>query len=266
MFSILIAHSDHGLCSKYVQYFQEQGIEAHMVHNGREALEQTLSGKYSIIVAELLMPEMRGMDLLSAIRRQLDIPVFLISEKPDEIDRILALEMGADDCLLAPISARELLARTKAMLRRTMPWESDLPLSRNSIQSVQVGDICVNPASYSATCSGTALDLTAVEFRILEILLRTSGHPVSREHLCLEALGREFTAYDRSIDVHVSNLRRKLGKHSNGSPRIHTIRGTGYLYALQANDAEPEPALSHTSARDRSTTPYSDSYAPLLSA
>jgi DNA-binding response OmpR family regulator len=176
-----------------------------------------------------MLPGSRGFEVLQKLRARSRVPVIMLTARGDEVDRILGLEIGADDYLPKPFNPRELAARINAVLRRTAAAAA--PETWSS-QSLRLGDIEFNPGSRSALRDSHPVELTAVEFDLLGVFLRAAGKVLPREALAREVLGRDLTAFDRSIDVHVSNLRRKLGTLPAGQERIKAVRGAGYLYAL----------------------------------
>jgi two-component system response regulator CpxR len=177
-----------------------------------------------------MLPAMQGFEVLRQIRAQSPIPVLMLTARGDDLDRILGLELGADDYLPKPFNPRELAARIRAILRRAKPQPSEL--APQLPEPILLGDLELDNAARVVRRGGEPLNLTTVEFQLLEVLLRAAGQVVTREVLVRDVLGREFSPFDRSIDVHVSNLRKKLGPHPDGTERIKGVRGFGYLYAV----------------------------------
>jgi two-component system response regulator CpxR len=177
-----------------------------------------------------MLPGINGFDVLRRIRVKSRIPVLMLTARGDDVDRIVGLEIGADDYLSKPFNPRELVARIRAILRRSQPVDT---LS-GARENVAIGDIEMDIATRTVRRSGELVELTVVEYDLLEKLLRSAGQIATREDLVKEVLGRELSPFDRSIDMHVSNLRKKLGHHLNGLERIKTIRGVGYIYAGSA--------------------------------
>jgi two-component system response regulator CpxR len=177
-----------------------------------------------------MLPEIDGFEVLRRIRTKSNTPVLMLTARGDDLDRILGLEMGADDYLPKPFNTRELSARVRAILRRANSTNANAALSE--IASIRVGDLELNAGARTVRCGDEALNLTAVEFDLLQRLLRSAGSVVGREELTKDVLGREFSPFDRSIDTHVWSLRRKVGNATDGTERIKGIRGVGYLYAL----------------------------------
>jgi len=238
---LLVIDDDNEFCSMLADYLEPEGFAVTSALTGVEGLEQALSAEYDLIVLDINLPEMSGFEVLRGIRSQLDTPVLVLSSRTAEVDRVVGLELGADDYLPKPFSLREFLARARAILRRT----EDRPVRktcRSSDGKIVVGDIELDAGLRTVCCKGKRLELTSVEFNVLEMLLQAAGHIVTREQLALHALGRPLTAYDRAVDVHLSNLRRKLGHKFAGNERIKTVRNIGYLYArtleLSGRDSE----------------------------
>jgi len=185
-------------------------------------------------VLDVMLPGMNGLDVLRKLRATSSVPVLLLTARGQDVDRIVGLELGADDYLPKPFNPRELVARIRAILRRTKGGEGG---ERQAPQtSVRVGDVELNPATRTVLRGGEAVDLTAVEFNLLDVLLREAGRVVTRDELAKIALGRMFSPYDRSIDMHISKLRKKLGEDGKGGERIKTVRGVGYIYAAPGGD------------------------------
>ena len=227
---ILVVDDDMDLCELLAKYLQREGFEVEMVHNGEQGVERAMSGDYTLIILDVMLPGLNGFDVLSNIRRKSSVPVLMLTARGDDVDRIVGLEMGADDYLQKPFNPRELIARIRAILRRARP-ESSEATAPVSPERFSVGDVEMDKGTRIVTRGGEQLPLTTVEFDLLEALMRAAGHIVSREDLVKSILGRNFTPYDRSIDTHVSNLRKKLGHHVDGIERIKTIRSVGYIYA-----------------------------------
>ena len=218
--TILIADDDTELCELLREYLGQEGFEVRLVHDGEQALIGSRRPGVDVMVLDIMMPQMNGIDVLRNLRKESELPVIMLTGRGDDLDRIIGLELGADDYLAKPANPRELLARIRAILRRAN--------AHSSIAELEVGDLVLNQGSRDLYCDGQRLDLTSTEFSIIQLLLQRSGEVVEKKDLYLAALGREPVAYDRSIDMHVSNLRRKLGPAGDGSERIETIRGIGY--------------------------------------
>jgi two-component system response regulator CpxR len=229
MNNILIIDDDLDLCDLLRDYLTPEGFVAESVHNGLTGVERAVSGQYSLVVLDVMLPGTNGFEVLRRIRAASRVPVLMLTARGDDVDRIVGLEIGADDYLPKPFNPRELVARIRAVLRRA----ESAPQPQTDAGRLVVGDIELVPGTRTVLRSGQRVDLTSVEFSILENLLRQAGQVVSREDLVRNALGRSLSAYDRSIDVHVSSLRRKLGQRAGDSERIKTVRSIGYLYSAE---------------------------------
>jgi DNA-binding response OmpR family regulator len=221
---ILIVDDDVDLCELVEQYLDGEGFKVEAVHNGETGLQRALSGEHTLVVLDVMLPGMSGLDVLRNLRQQSQVPVLILTARGDEVDRIVGLEIGADDYLPKPFNPRELIARIRAILRRAHESERKEP------GRLSIGDVEMDLGAHTVRRDGDAVELTAVEFSLLEHLLRAAGHVVSREQLAQSVLGRKFVAWDRSLDVHVSKLRKKLGERVDGRDRIKTVRGVGYIY------------------------------------
>jgi two-component system, OmpR family, response regulator CpxR len=225
MAKILIVDDDAELCELIGEYLSREGFEVEAVHNGDKGLERALSGEHALLVLDLMLPGMAGLDVLRRLRGESRTPVLILTARGEDVDRIVGLEIGADDYLPKPFNPRELVARIRAILRRSQAAPAA------AVAPVTVGDVELDPGSRTVTREGKRLELTAVEFSLLEALMRSAGQVVTREYLAQTVLGRRFMAYDRSIDMHVSKLRKKLGPTTAGEgERIKTVRGVGYIY------------------------------------
>lgn len=224
---VLMIDDDRELCDMVREYLAPEGFGIEAVHSGETGLQRALAGDYSLILLDVMLPKLNGFDLLRQLRASSNnTRVLLLTARGEDVDRIVGLEIGADDYLPKPFNPRELLARVRAILRRPAAGAGNAPQGE-----ITVGDVRLDPASRSAFRGNEPLELTAVEFDLLEVLLRSAGTIVKREQLAKQVLGRELSAFDRSIDMHVSKLRRKLGNLAGGQERIKTIRSVGYLYA-----------------------------------
>lgn len=238
MSRILVIDDDLDLCELLEKYLLREGFEVEMVHSGDVGVERALSGEHSLVVLDVMLPALNGFEALSEIRKKSRLPVLMLTARGDDVDRIVGLEMGADDYLAKPFNPRELIARIRAILRRTKMDASDSG-KPPAPERLTVGDVEMDKGTRVVTRAGQQLALTTVEFDLLEALLRAAGHVVTREELVKAILGRNFSPFDRSIDTHVSNLRKKLGHHLEGVERIKTIRGVGYIYA-SSGEAQKE--------------------------
>jgi len=223
MTHILIVDDDKELSSMLGDYLAAEGFSIDHAFDGEQGVQKTHSGQYDAIVLDVMMPKLDGFEVLRRIRSESSVPVIMLTAKGDDVDRIVGLEIGADDYLPKPFNPRELLARLHAILRRTQPCETSN--HKNKIQ--QIGELEVNSSSRTAVASGQPLDLTSTEFNLLNTLVNHVGTIVSKENLSEHGLGRALQKYDRSIDMHMSNLRKKLAQQGLGSMLI-TVRGQGY--------------------------------------
>ena len=235
MEKLLIIDDDIELCELLTDYLGGEGFIIETVHHGEEGAEQALSDHYALVILDVMLPGMNGFDVLRKIRGESRVPVIMLTARGDDIDRIVGLELGADDYLPKPFNPRELIARIRAIQRRT---EASATTAENKPRTeLAIGDIVLNPANRTVKCGGKNIDLTSVEFALLEVLLSHAGEVITREDLVEQVLGRRLSAYDRSIDVHVSALRKKLGHFAGQTERIRTIRSVGYLYSLPEESA-----------------------------
>lgn len=225
--TILIADDDTELCKLLGEYLGQEGFDVRLAFNGEQALAESRRPGLDAMVLDIMMPGMNGIDVLRNLRKESELPVIMLTARGDDLDRIIGLELGADDYLAKPANPRELLARIRAILRRSG--------AQSTTTVIEVDDLVLNQARRELRLDGELKDLTSTEFSILRLLLQRSGEVVEKKDLYLAALGREPVAYDRSIDMHISNLRRKLGPASDGSERIETIRGIGYQYRSKAD-------------------------------
>ena len=222
MSRILLVDDDNLLTELLTEYLTAEGLDVHSVPDGEAGVEEILSAQYDVVVLDSMMPKMNGLDVLKTVRAQSKIPIIMLTAKGDEIDRIIGLEMGADDYVPKPCQPRELLARINAILRRTQSQAE----GNNSPNVIAVSGVTLYPAKRQASIGEAPLELTSTEFNLLEVLMRHAGQVVSKETLSLEALDRKLAKFDRSIDVHISSIRHKLGDAS----LIQTVRGLGYLF------------------------------------
>jgi two-component system response regulator CpxR len=222
--TILIADDDTELSGLLKEYFETEGFKIRLADDGRAALDEARKPGLDLVVLDVMMPEMNGMDVLREIRKESRIPVIMLTARGDDMDRILGLELGADDYVPKPCNPRELLARIRAVMRRAQ--------SAVDHGVLNVDDLELSQGSRTLLKSGSPVELTSTEFSILQTLLQHQGEVVSKRDLYISALGREPVPHDRSVDMHVSNLRRKLGLDHGGQNRIETIRGIGYQYRI----------------------------------
>jgi len=280
--SVLLIDDDEELCDLLRKFLGHEGFEIEITTDGATGVERALSGEHSVVVLDVMLPLMNGFDVLREIRRRSYVPVIMLTARGEDVDRIVGLELGADDYQAKPFNPRELAARIRAIQRRTLlpqlpslspstPPSSPLPSAQlptaqlptapappsqpasapppssrlrpppgqgvglvlpDETRVLRVGDVVLHSQLRSVRRAERELSLTSVEFSILEQLLRSAGDIVSRETLAHDVLGRRLSQSDRSVDVHVSNLRKKLGPSPDGGERIKSIRGVGYQYAL----------------------------------
>ncbi|NLY58379.1 MAG: response regulator transcription factor [Gammaproteobacteria bacterium] len=213
---------DQELCELLGSWLQAEGFQLTSVHDGSAGLEAARNGDYQAIVLDMMLPGMNGLEVLRALRQSCNTPLLMLSARGEPVDRILGLELGADDYLAKPADPRELVARLRALLRRSGPASEG--------QMLEVGDLRLDSASLMCWQGEELLPLTQTEALILRELLEHPGQLVDRQSLSRQALGKPLGPYDRSLDMHISNLRRKLGVQADGRSRIQSIRGRGYLY------------------------------------
>lgn len=238
---ILVIDDDTELCELLREYLEGEGFDVSTAYDGKEGHDLVLSTDYTLVVLDVMLPSMSGFEVLRSIRVQSAVPVVMLTARNEDVDRIVGLEMGADDYLPKPFNPRELVARIRAVLRRTEA-DSRAPQPSADPECIVLGDIRMDLGTRVVTRGQELVELTYVEFNLLERLLRSAGKVVTREELALGALDRMLGMYDRSIDVHISSLRRKLGQYCDGIERIKTVRGAGYLYALMPSCVEDAPA------------------------
>jgi len=237
MLRILLIDDDRELCELLTDYLKPEGVEIETVFTPEPGIERALSGDHDFVVLDVMLPGISGFEVLRRIRAKSRIPVLMLTARGDDVDRIVGLEMGADDYLPKPFNPRELVARIRAVGRRITPSGGEA--EKVVPGKLEVGDIELDTATRTVRQSGSLVEMTSIEFNLLEELLRMAGQVVARADLSKKVLGRTLSPYDRSLDVHVSSLRRKLGHDVDGIERIKTIRGIGYLYALSAPATAP---------------------------
>lgn len=237
---LLVVDDDAELCELVREYLKPEGFEVEAVHDGEQGVEYALSGDYAMVVLDVMLPGLNGFEVLRRIRARATTPVLMLTARGEDVDRIVGLEIGADDYLPKPFNPRELVARIRAILRRTTRGSGRGDAA--ALERLLVGDIELDPGGRTVRCGGKPVNLTGVEFDLLEMLLRAAGRVVEREELSKTVLGRRLMPYDRSIDMHVSNLRKKLGHLHGEHERIKSVRGFGYIYTLPG--AAPDDAGS----------------------
>lgn len=224
--AILMIDDDTGLCELVQQYLALDGYDFSAAHDGRTGLELASKGGYQLILLDIMLPGIDGLTVLKQLRtEQQYCPVLMLTARGDDVDRIVGLELGADDYLAKPFNPRELVARIKAILRRVELTKA--PDSQSNL--LQLNGVMLNTANRQVNCNGTPVALTATEFQLLEQLMRHAGQLVSKDELSRDVLGKRLQMYDRSLDMHISNIRKKLALSSQDE-KIQTLRGSGYLF------------------------------------
>jgi len=223
----LIIDDDEELTELVSEYLSAEGFEVEAVHSGDEGLGRAKNGGYDLAVLDVMLPGMNGFEVLRNLREVSSLPVLMLTARGDDNERIVGLEIGADDYLPKPFNPRELLARLRAILRRVEgSVHEGLP------ERLSVDDVELVTAARSVTVGGEPVTLTSLEFDLLAALLNEAGKTVRKEDLSEKVLERKLSPYDRSLDMHISNLRKKLGLRADGSERIKTIRSAGYIYTV----------------------------------
>jgi DNA-binding response OmpR family regulator len=224
---LLLVDDDRKFCALLADYLDPLGYEVAAVHNGSDGAERAVTGEWQAIILDVMLPGMDGFEVLKSIRRTSQVPVLMLTGRGDEMDRIVGLEVGADDYVPKTFSMRELLARIRALLRRAT---MQAPATEEGHQpDITVGDLHVSPATRVASIAGRAVPLRPVEFDLLVCLAKAKGRVLSRDHLLEHIRDREWEVFDRSIDVHVSALRRKLGDDPKDPRYVRTYRSAGYM-------------------------------------
>jgi two-component system OmpR family response regulator len=226
---VLLVDDDVELGTLLADYLRQDGFETTLAHNGEVAISEALSGRHDIVVLDVMMPRMTGIEVLRSLRARSAIPVLMLTARGDDIDRILGLELGADDYVPKPCSPRELAARLRAILRRLSPSTIE-PVSDTALR---VGALTLRSEQRTAYWNENLLSLTGAEFNLLEQLMRHAGRLVTKRELSERALGRPLARFDRSIDVHISSIRQKLATCAPQSNLIKTVRGMGYQFTKE---------------------------------
>jgi two-component system OmpR family response regulator len=219
---VLLADDDVELSAMLREYLEREGFGVTAVHDGEAAARLALSGGYQIVVLDVMMPKVDGIEALRQIRQTSRVPVIMLTARGDDVDRIVGLELGADDYVPKPCTPRELVARLRAILRRASPGGN---VGGADGGPLEVGAMALWPEKRKAQWRGREVHLTSIEFNVLEVLMRSAGRVVSKNEISEQALGRPLARFDRSIDVHLSSIRQKLG---DGGKLIRTVRGLGY--------------------------------------
>lgn len=223
---ILMVDDDVKLCRLVRDYLQPLGYEVTAVHDGVAGANAMLKGGYSAIILDVMLPGMQGLEVLRRVRAESNVPILMLTGRGEEADRIVGLELGADDYLPKTFSTRELLARLRAVIRRSVVTAQQ---ANEELRVLALGDLSIDEGARSAELAGAALQLTAVEFDLLRSLMKAAGRVKTREQLLIEVADRNFEVFDRSIDVHISSLRKKLGDDPKSPRFIVTVRGAGYM-------------------------------------
>ena len=224
----LLIDDDAELCGLLAEFLKGEGFSGECAHEGQRGLERALGGGFDLVILDVMLPGLDGFEILRRLRAESRVPVLMLTARGEDVDRIVGLDLGADDYLAKPFNPRELVARMRAILRRYQPRDEP-PKPR-----LEVNGVSLDPASRQVSVQGRAVDLTTFEFDVLEMLMRAAGRVVSRDRLMEALYNRKASAFDRSIDMHVSHIRHKL---ETGRPMVKTIRGAGYQF-LSGPDEE----------------------------
>lgn len=233
MKNLLLIDDDKELVSLLAEFLSLEKFNIETAYDGEDGLQKALTGSYDLILLDVMMPRMNGFEMLKLLRQKSEIPVLMLTAKGDEVDKVLGLEMGADDYLAKPFSERELLARIRAILRRTQHKTND---SQNKLSHL---DIELFPAQQQAICQDFTIELTGTELLLLEKFLGQPGELFSKAELSEQVLGKKLQPFDRSIDMHLSNIRRKFPARLDGQTRVKNFRGRGYMW-LEGEDLSKE--------------------------
>lgn len=228
---ILMIDDDTELTQLVAEYLALDGFEFEAVHDGEQGLARATHGNCDLILLDVMLPKLDGLSVLKALRQGPYCPVLMLTARGDDIDRILGLELGADDYLAKPFHPRELVARIKAILRRIELLQQE---QHDLSPLLELNEVRLNAQNRQVSCAGHPISLTATEFQLLEQLMRRAGEVVSKDDLSRAVLGRRLQQYDRSLDMHISNIRKKLAQHSQ-SEKIQTLRGSGYLFLTEGS-------------------------------
>jgi two-component system OmpR family response regulator len=223
MSKVLLIDDDAELLGMFREYLEQEGFQVSCALDGAAGAREALGGQFAIAVLDVMMPHMNGIETLRRIREKSNLPVLMLTGRGDDTDRILGLELGADDYVTKPCTPRELTARIRAILRRT----NGQPRSGGE-DTITVGKLAMMPGQRRASWDGKPIELTSTEFNLLEVLARNAGRPVSKNELSEQGLGRPMARFDRNIDVHLSSLRHKLGTLADGRSCLQTVYRLGY--------------------------------------
>lgn len=225
MSQILLIDDDLGLAELLAQLLELEGFSLTLAHDGEAGLHLALSQQFDLILLDVMLPKLNGFEVLKALRAKKQTPVLMLTARGDEIDRVVGLEIGADDYLPKPFNDRELVARIKAIIRRTSQ-----PLDDHQPSIIEFADIKLDPSRQEVVCQDQLLILTGTEFSLLYHMIQHSGEVLSKDNLSENVLGKKLMPFDRSLDMHLSNLRKKLPERADGRPRVKTLRGKGYIW------------------------------------
>jgi two-component system response regulator CpxR len=231
--SLLLIDDDEELGALLGDYLGREGYRVRVAANGGEGLGEARAGGHALVLLDIMLPDMDGFEILRELRKSSSLPVIMLTAKGEEVERIVGLELGADDYLPKPFNPRELVARIKAVLRRSEGPRPAPPTAEEAPRCVEAGALTMELESYRALLEGRELALTTIEFALLRELVLAAGRVLSRETLLDRVRGREFDAFDRSIDVHISNLRQKLGDDAKKPRFIKTVRSVGYTFVAE---------------------------------
>ncbi|MBA4394865.1 MAG: two-component system response regulator OmpR, partial [Desulfobacca sp.] len=226
---VLLVDDDHKLQRLLKEYLEDNGFRVLSLMDGSQVLKTINNQAPDLIILDIMLPGKDGLEILKEIRRESVIPVIMLTAKGEDTDRIVGLELGGDDYLPKPFNPRELLARLKAILRRAVPGEKEDSFREESL-FIKAGGLTLNRARQTITLGDKELELSSAEYRILEVLMKHPNTVLSRDQLMNLARGRDFMAFDRSIDVHISKIRSKLESEPRSPRRIKTIWGSGYMF------------------------------------
>jgi len=230
MARILLADDDIELSDMLIDYLGKEGFDVDVAYEGDIALAKALAKQYDLLILDVMMPNRNGFEVLRELRMQSSLPVLMLTARGDDVDSVVGLELGADDYLAKPSSPRVMVARIRAILRRAEAHPGSLDSSERP-RDIAHHDLVIHTGSRTVVRGGSPIPMTSTEFSVLEVLLQEAGRVVSKANLSEQALGRKLSRYDRSLDMHVSNLRKKLGPFADGQERIKTVRGVGYIYS-----------------------------------
>jgi DNA-binding response OmpR family regulator len=231
---VLLVDDDRELCQMLTEYLEAEHFEVKSVHDGGEALTELKTQQFQLVILDVMLPTFSGFDVLRKLGASHETPILMLTARGDDVDRIVGLELGADDYLSKPFNPRELVARIRAILRRAT---SRTARAGAAPDELTVGRIVLNAGMHQVRVSGAPVSLTGAEFRVLELLMRSTGQVITREAMTEQALGRKLVPYDRSIDTHISNLRRKLDLEAGKNPEIKNVRGSGYTLTWASTDS-----------------------------